>query len=92
LLPCFWIYQEVGLHIHKNSAAENPYQKWIDTYSGVEFQDVVKNAIDLTDRVAKNANNKQLQKMEEAFITSTRLEWMFWDSAYQMENLQTEIS
>jgi thiaminase/transcriptional activator TenA len=26
--------------------------------------------------------------MEEAFVTSTRLEWMFWDSAYRMENWQ----
>ena len=88
LLPCFWIYQEVGLHIHKNSAPENPYQKWIDMYSGEEFQSVVKNAIALTDRIAKDVNDKQLQKMKEAFITSTRLEWLFWDSAYRMENWQ----
>ena len=59
-------------------------------YSGEEFHDVVKNAIDLTDRVAKDANNKQLQQMKEAFITSTRLEWMFWDSAYRMENWQPQ--
>ena len=88
LLPCFWVYQEVGLHIQKYSSAENPYQKWIDMYSGEEFQNVVKNAIGLTDRIAKDANDKQLQKMEDAFITSTRLEWLFWDSAYRMENWQ----
>jgi len=88
LLPCFWIYQEVGLHIHKNSATKNPYQKWINMYSGEEFQSVVKNAIALTDRIAKDVNDKQLQKMKEAFITSTRLEWLFWDSAYRMENWQ----
>ena len=86
LLPCFWIYQEVGLHIHRNSAENNPYQKWIDMYSGEEFQEVVQKAIDLTDRVAEDANDKQLEKMQEAFITSTRLEWNFWDSAYRMEN------
>ena len=88
LLPCFWIYQEVGLHIHGNSVAKNPYQKWINMYSGEEFQSVVKNAIALTDRIAKDVNDKQLQKMKEAFITSTRLEWLFWDSAYRMENWQ----
>ena len=88
LLPCFWIYQEVGLHIHKNSTTKNPYQKWINMYSGEEFQSVVKNAIALTDRIAKDVNDKQLQKMKEAFITSTRLEWLFWDSAYRMENWQ----
>jgi thiaminase (transcriptional activator TenA) len=51
---------------------------------------VVKNAIALTDRFAKDANNKQLQQMKEAFIASTRLEWMFWDSAYRMENWQPQ--
>lgn len=86
LLPCFWIYQEVGLHIHRTSAKNNPYQKWIDMYSGDEFQEVVRKAIDLIDRVAEGANEKQLQKMQEAFITSTRLEWIFWDSAYRMES------
>ena len=90
LLPCFWIYQNVGLHIHKNAASQNHYQKWIDMYSGEEFQEVVKNAIDLTDRVSKDANDKQRQQMEEAFVTSTRLEWMFWDSAYRMEKWQHE--
>ena len=90
LLPCFWIYQEVGLDIHKNAASQNPYQKWIDIYSGEDFQGVVKNAIELTDRVAKDASRKQLQQMKETFIASTRLEWMFWDSAYRMENWKPE--
>ena len=57
-------------------------------YSGKEFQQVVKNAIGLTDRVANDANDKQLQKMKDVFITSSRLEWLFWDSAYRMENWQ----
>lgn len=85
LLPCFWIYREVGMYIHKNAAKDNPYQKWIDTYSGEEFQKIVQNAIDLTDRVATRANAKQTEQMLEAFVISTRLEWMFWDSAYRME-------
>jgi len=31
LLPCFWIYAEVGRDIHSRAAAANPYQAWIDT-------------------------------------------------------------
>ena len=85
LLPCFWIYREVGMHIHKNAAENNPYQKWIDTYSGDEFQAIVQNAIDLTDRVAEGANAEQTKRMQEIFVVSTRLEWMFWDSAYNLE-------
>ncbi len=85
LLPCFWIYREVGLHIHRSAAKDNPYQKWIDTYSGDEFQQVVQNAIDLTDRVAARSSKEQTERMLDAFVVSTRLEWMFWDSAYRME-------
>ena len=85
LLPCFWIYREVGIHIHNNAAEKNPYQKWIDTYSGDEFQAIVQNAIDLTDRVAEGANTEQTKRMLEAFVGSTRLEGTFWDSAYRLE-------
>ncbi len=90
LLPCFWVYREVGLHIHQNAAPENPYQKWIDTYSGEEFANIVDDAIDLTDRVAANANALQVDRMTQAFIHSTRLEWMFWDSAYRLETWPPE--
>ena len=30
LLPCFWIYAEVGRDIHSRAAAGNPYQAWIE--------------------------------------------------------------
>jgi thiaminase/transcriptional activator TenA len=86
LLPCFWIYQEVGQYIYKNSIKDNPYQKWIDTYSGEEFQNIVESAIALTNRAAEKANKDQLSLMKEAFLTSTRLELAFWDSAYKMES------
>ena len=33
LLPCFWIYAEVGRDIHARSAQDNPYQAWVDTYA-----------------------------------------------------------
>ena len=78
---------QIDLEVDTNTvnSGTNPYQKWIDMYSGEDFQGVVKNAIELIDRVAKDASRKQLQQMKETFIASTRLEWMFWDSAYRME-------
>ena len=85
LLPCFWIYREVGKHIYKNVAPNNPYQKWIDTYSGKEFEKVVEDAICLTNRVAEEINQKQLSIMKESFIMSTRLECVFWDSVYRLK-------
>lgn len=34
LLPCFWIYAEVGRAILAQAAPNNPYQSWIDTSPG----------------------------------------------------------
>ena len=85
LLPCFWIYREVGMHILGQSVLENPYRLWVDTYAGEEFAAAVRRAIDITDDVAEEATQEARQRMTEAFVLSSRLEWMFWDSAYRME-------
>ena len=85
LLPCFWIYREVGLDIHGHSAPNNPYQLWIDTYAGEEFGQHVARAIAITDEVAATASEGMRQAMRTAFVTSSRLEWLFWDSAYRQE-------
>lgn len=85
LLPCFWIYREVGTHIYQHAAANNPYQRWIDTYAGQEFGAQVDRAIAITDEAADQASAAGLAGMREAFVTSSRLEWLFWDSAYRLE-------
>jgi thiaminase (transcriptional activator TenA) len=85
LLPCFWIYREVGLHIHQRAAKNNPYQDWIDTYAGKDFSESVDRAIDITDRIAENTSANTRSRMTDKFIDSSRLEWMFWDSAYRIE-------
>src|SRR5579863_3646903 len=37
LLPCFWIYWDVGSRIARTAAAANPYRAWIDTYADEAF-------------------------------------------------------
>lgn len=85
LLPCFWIYREVGTTIHRRAAPDNPYQRWIDTYAGEEFAVAVDRAIAITDDVAAAASDTARHAMRAAYLRSSRLEWMFWDSAYRME-------
>ena len=84
LLPCFWIYLEVGKYISANAAAPNPYQAWIDTYAGVEFAQAVDAVIAVTDAAADRASPGVLEAMHRAFSRATQLEWMFWDSAYEL--------
>jgi thiaminase/transcriptional activator TenA len=85
LLPCFWIYAEVGRDIHARAAAANPYQAWIDTYAGEDFHRAVAVMIEATDAAATDASPTVLARMHAAFTWATQLEWMFWDSAYGLE-------
>lgn len=86
VLPCFWIYKKVGDHIYNHLQSENnPYQRWIDTYSGEEFADAVEQAINLCDEVASETTPAVREKMTEAFITSSRMEYHFWEAAYDLK-------
>lgn len=85
VLPCFWIYKKVGDHIYNNLRSENnPYQRWIDTYGGDEFAEAVQQAIDICNKVAAKTTSAVREKMTEAFITSSRMEYHFWESAYEV--------
>jgi len=87
VLPCFTIYKEVGDFILKTQTnkGENPYQAWIDTYASEEFAEAVEQAINIVDTYALTASPANLSKMEEVFIKTSKLEWMFWDSAHKQE-------
>lgn len=78
-------YRDVGNAIHRRAAPDNPYRRWIDTYAGEEFVASVDRTIALTDEVAATASEAARDAMRAAYVTSSRLEWMFWDSAYRME-------
>ena len=85
LLPCFWIYAEVGRDIHARAAPANPYQAWIDTYAGEEFHAAVRTVIAATDEAAEVASSSLRERMHAAFARATQLEWVFWDSAFRLE-------
>lgn len=85
LLPCFWIYAEVGVDLQQRSVAHNPYQSWIDTYGGEDFHAHVRAVRATVDAVAAQTDARTLAEMHTAYTDAARLEWMFWDSAHRMQ-------
>lgn len=87
VLPCFWIYQQVGRHIlARQKDTDNPYRQWIQTYADPAFEQSTAQAIALCDQLAAQAHAVLRQRMTDIFVLCTRMEWMFWDSAYRMES------
>ena len=85
VLPCFWIYWEVGKHVRAEATPSNPYRLWIDTYGDEDFGERVCNVIATADAMAASAAPAVLDGMIHAFRRASQLEWMFWDSAYRLE-------
>jgi len=85
ILPCFWIYEKVGSYIYSNASENNPYYNWIVAYAGKEFKEATNKALIITDEIADQATNVSRERMKEVFILSTKMEYIFWDSAYKKE-------
>ncbi|GET35211.1 aminopyrimidine aminohydrolase [Prolixibacter bellariivorans] len=86
VLPCFLVYKKVGDYIQANqTAGDNPYQSWIDTYGGEDFALAVEQALSIGDELAVRSTEERREGMTRAFIKGCQLEWMFWDSAWRKE-------
>jgi len=83
LLPCFWIYWDVGTRVARHAAADNRYRAWIDTYADEGFGEAVRTVIGITDRAAAATTPAMQARMMTAFIRCTQYEWLFWDGAYR---------
>lgn len=83
LSPCFWVYQQVGQKACVKKIANNPYQAWIDLYSGDEFNDSVNSLIATLNELAENATLNTQKNMLAAFKRATQCEWQFWQGAYR---------
>jgi thiaminase/transcriptional activator TenA len=82
ILPCFWLYQDVGTAIAKQGAPNNFYQAWIDTYSDENFAAATNRMKAIVDQVAGKAGTTERLAMAKAFRRCAQHEWLFWDAAY----------
>jgi thiaminase/transcriptional activator TenA len=90
VLPCYWIYWEVGKTLLERGSHNPRYRRWIDTYGGEEFGALVEAVLDLADRVCEGLNSSQKARVKEAFVVTSRYEWMFWDAAWRLEGWPVE--
>jgi thiaminase/transcriptional activator TenA len=85
VLPCYWIYQEVGKELLASGSPDPVYSRWIETYGGEEFAEVVQAVLDLTDRIGPELSATERDRVTTHFNTTSRYEWMFWDMGLRRE-------
>ena len=85
LLPCYWIYWEVGKALERSGSADQLYARWIGTYASEEFGALVRLVIECLNEMAARHGASERAAMAGHFVTTSRYEWMFWDMGYRRE-------
>jgi thiaminase/transcriptional activator TenA len=85
LLPCYWIYWEVGKALERAGSRDPLYARWIATYASEEFGGVVRAVLAATDEIAAGVGGREREAMRRHFVTTSRYEWMFWEMGYRRE-------
>ncbi len=86
VLPCFVVYQRVGEEIlARRQGDTNPYRRWIETYGDASFAEATARAVGICDELAEAASEEVRRRMTDLFVRCTRMEWMFWESAWNLE-------
>jgi thiaminase (transcriptional activator TenA) len=86
VLPCYWIYWEVGKELQRRGSADARYQRWIDMYGSDAFGQTVQDVLAVADKFGPGLTPRERTLVHRHFRTTSRYEWMFWDMGYRKEN------
>ncbi len=78
MTPCMRLYAYLGTMLAKTVIAGNPYQQWIDTYSGADFQGLVTHLESLLDTMADDS-----PATREAYAYAMQCELNFFSAMFQ---------
>jgi thiaminase/transcriptional activator TenA len=87
ILPCSWSYIEIAEGL-KQEIAEHPvYSDWVAFYLQEEEADLVTNMRATFDEMTRDGavSEAKRERLAEIFTMSSRLEGMFWDMAYTLD-------
>jgi len=90
LSPCPWLYTDAGRRIMLDMDGEippdHPYADWIATYADPGFVTYTEDLLGFMERESEARDETTRNRALEAFRTSVRYEWMFWDQAYRHQS------
>lgn len=90
ILPCYWVYADIGAYYADQHPAEELYDNWIQTYASDWFQSSKNEMIQIMDNLAAEASDAQKEKYFDAFHKAVEFEIAFWSMAYEYEKWYSE--
>jgi thiaminase (transcriptional activator TenA) len=87
ILPCSWSYIEIAAGL-KDEIADHPvYSDWVAFYLQEEEANLVMNMRATFDGMTRDGavSDEKRRQLAEIFMMSSRLEGLFWDMAYTLD-------
>lgn len=78
VLPCYWLYQDIGTRLAAANRPDHPYADWLGMYSSPEFDAATRQAIAITQRLARQVSPAEREAMLDAYLESSRQEMDFF--------------
>ncbi|TFE00507.1 thiaminase II [Jeotgalibacillus salarius] len=85
ILPCYWLYYEIGERLKEAKPDQPIYQKWIQTYGSEWFGELVEEQINRMNQLAEELPAERIKELKNHFRRSSYYEWNFWEQAWTME-------
>lgn len=85
ILPCYWIYAEVGRALLAGGSPRPLYRRWIEAYADPHFGAVVEEVLRVVDRVWPGLGEEDRERMTAHVGQTSRYEWCFWNMAWRQE-------
>lgn len=83
ILPCYWLYEEVGAVLSSQNHADHPYAEWLSMYGGEEFAAEVERSLAEVERAFEAASPAQRVRAAQAYLSACVYEREFFDQAHR---------
>jgi len=80
LLPCFWVYADLGTRLSAARRESHPYDDWLAAYGDPAFAEASAQAVRIADAAARGASAAERSRMSDAFLRSAEHELRFFEA------------
>jgi thiaminase (transcriptional activator TenA) len=87
ILPCSWSYVEIARALKGELVPHPVYSDWVSFYLQEEEAELVLNMRETFDEMTREeaVSDRKRRQLAEIFMMSSRLEGMFWQMAYTLD-------
>lgn len=85
VLPCFWLYAEIGEALTKHNHDKHPYHSWLETYGDPNFAEDTRKALRIVETAFENASESTRERATRAYLMASAHEREFFAQASRMQ-------